>query len=440
MKCLFATIYLFCSITLAAQIGKIGITEFTLSNGLRVVLHEKHTMPLVSVSMAYHVGTKNDNFGEQGLAYFVQMMQTLGNKKEITEKYKNMIAYAGGKTSTNILLDYTLFHTTIPKNQLELALWIEAERMKHDSLNEPLFELQKRNFRHMHEEKNTYAYQQNHFYNYAYKRHPYKKGTLHIKNDFISSLNISTIDSFLRTYYQPHLATLCIVGDFNSFEVRKNLYQYFGHLKNDNLSFFQATQIKDPEWLQEVRDSISIESPEQLLGLAFHIPQSNTTDRPAIELLAQHFSCGKDAMLETIMHQKEPLAISIAHQIDETEDPSLFFLFTVIPKGVSFKETDKKISEELEKIQLNGLNEIDLNRAKTKLTTQLMTHTNSTAELCKQILSYKLFFNNADKINSYKDEYTKVTSEDIKRIANIYFNTTNRVVLYFIPQKRKQIF
>src|SRR5262245_5897932 len=201
----------------------------TLPNGMRVILSEDHSTPIVHVSVWYHVGSKNERAGRTGFAHLFEHMMFKGSKNVEPDSHTSIIASVGGRSNAYTTEDETVFWQTLPAHYLPLALWLEADRMATLRVDDEAFRRERevvKEERRMRVENQPYGRLSEIIYDHAFSTHPYKHPTIGSMAD-LEAASINDVRDFHHTFYVPENATLTIVGDFDSAQAMQLVTQYF---------------------------------------------------------------------------------------------------------------------------------------------------------------------------------------------------------------------
>src|SRR5918999_590567 len=216
----------------AVRPPKLQYHATTLPNGLRIILSEDHSTPIVHVSLWYHVGSKNEKKGRTGFAHLFEHMMFKGSKNVEPEAHTSIIASVGGQSNAYTEEDTTVFWQTLPAQYLPLALWLEADRMATLRIDEDVFKRERevvKEERRMRVENQPYGRLSEIIYEHAFTKHPYRHPTIGSIAD-LEAASIEDVRAFHRTYYVPENATLTIVGDFDSAQAVQLVNQYFARV------------------------------------------------------------------------------------------------------------------------------------------------------------------------------------------------------------------
>src|ERR1043165_5340507 len=208
--------------------GKINFTEYDLPNGLHVILHEDHSTPIVAVSVMYHVGSKNEDPERTGFAHFFEHLLFEGSDNLKRGEYMKLVQAAGGQLNANTTQDRTFYYVVLPSNQLELALWMESERMLHAKIDQVGVETQRKVVKEEKKQRydNTpYGQFVNVIYENAYTKYPYRWTPIG-KEQYIDQATLDEFMNFYKTFYVPNNAALVIAGDINEANAKDLIRKY----------------------------------------------------------------------------------------------------------------------------------------------------------------------------------------------------------------------
>ncbi|HEY4650347.1 MAG TPA: pitrilysin family protein [Pontibacter sp.] len=418
-----------------AQGNKIEFTEYTLPNGLHVILHQDNSTPNVAVSVLYHVGSKNEQKGRTGFAHFFEHLMFEGSENIGRGEYMNMIQSAGGSLNANTSFDRTYYFELLPSNQVALGLWMEAERMKGAKVDEVGVETQRKvvqEEKRMRVDNQPYGTLLENTFGLAYTVHPYKITPIGTFED-LNSAKIEEFRDFYKTFYVPNNATLSIAGDINIDETKKMIEQYFGSIPKGTKEIPRPT-IKEPKQTEERRKIVydNIQLPAVIQ--AYHIPAQGTPDHYALSMLTTLLSGGESARLPKALVDKQQKAVAAQSIPFPTEDPGLFLTFAIANMGVDAKVLEEAMDTEIERVKTEPLGDQEFQKLRNQIESQFVQQNSTVAGRAENLANYHVYFKDANLINTEIDRYMKVTKEDIQRVAKEYLTKNNRVVLYYLPK------
>lgn len=427
-----------CSVLgLFAQEARINFEKYELKNGLKVILHQDNSTPIVAVSVMYHVGSKNENPERTGFAHFFEHLMFEGSKNIGRGEYTNYVQSAGGTLNASTTSDRTYYFEILPSNQLELGLWLEAERMLHAVVDNKGVETQ----REVVKEERRGRYNQPYggvllegIFKSSYKKHPYKWPVI----GYMEHLNNASIEDFKQFYedfYTPNNAILSIAGDIDPKEAKKLIEEYFGPIPKGKAVF--RPDIVEPALTQERRDTIydNVQLPAVLQ--IYRVPAQGTEDFYAIKMLSTLLSQGESSRLKRSLVDEQQTAFQVANIPIDLEDPGLSINFGIANVGVNSGDLEKAMDIEVEKVQKELITDEEFQKLRNQIESNFIASNTTVAGIAGSLATYEMFFGDANLINTEIDRYMAVTKEDIRRVAKEYFHKGNRVVLHYLPNPTK---
>lgn len=431
---LIAAISLFSSLN--AQSPQIEFEEYELDNGLKVLLHENHSTPVVAVSVMYHVGAKNEQPDRTGFAHFFEHLLFEGSENIKRGEFFKFIENAGGNNNANTTNDRTFYYEVLPSNQLELGLWLESERLLHAKIDTIGVETQNevvKEEKRLRVDNQPYGSFLAEVNKRAYQEHPYRWTTI----GEMEHLDAATLDEFISFYhkfYVPENAILSIAGDIDVPAAKKLIEAYFGPIPRGKEKIDRIT-IVEPPLAAEIRDTILDDVQLPGVMMAYRIPAQGTPDFYAIELMSMVLSDGESSRFNKKCVEETQSAMYVGAFPFSTEDPGLSFVFGIANAEVDPLRLESEVNEEFEKIQNELISEKEFSKVRNMLENNFLGNFRSMIGIAENLANYEMYFGDANLINTELDRYMKVTREDIQRVAKKYFNTDNRVVLYYLPKE-----
>jgi predicted Zn-dependent peptidase len=419
-----------------AATGTIKFIEYDLPNGLHVILHEDHSTPIVAVTVLYHVGSKNEDPKRTGFAHFFEHLMFEGSENIGRGEYMKLIQNAGGQLNANTSFDRTFYYQVIPSNQLELGLWMEAERMLHSKIDSVGVETQRKVVKEELKQRNEntpYGSILNEAFGHAYTVHPYR-WTPGGSPEYINKAAISEFIDFYKTFYVPNNATLSIAGDINVEETKKMIAKYYGSIPKGTKAIPRPTAI-EPVKTAEVRDTVldNIQLPAVIM--AYHIPAQGTPDYYAVNMLSTLLSQGKSSRMQKSIVDKQQKALFAGAFALPSEDPGLALMFGITNMGVSPTDLENAMNEEFEKVKKELISEEEFQKLKNQVENDFVNANTKMAGIAENLANYQVYFKDANLINTEITRFMKVTREDLQKAAQKYLTKENRVVLYYLPKQ-----
>src|SRR5690606_11689272 len=314
-----------CCASLAnAQTPKINFEEYDLPNGLHVILHEDHATPNVSISVMYHVGSKNEDPQRTGFAHFFEHLLFEGSKHIARGEYMKLVQSSGGEVNANTSWDRTYYYEILPSNQLELGLWMESERMLHAIIDEEGVETQRKVVKEEKKQRydNTpYGQLLSVVYENAFTQHPYRWSPIG-QEQYIDQATLSEFMDFYKTFYVPNNATLVIGGDFDPSHAKELIQKYFSDIPRGTKPI-PRPNIQEPPQTEEKRVTFydNIQLPAVII--AYHSPKMGDKDFYAMQLLSQLLSTGKSSRFHKSIVDEQEKALFVGAFAIPNEDPGL---------------------------------------------------------------------------------------------------------------------
>ncbi|MGA9405555.1 MAG: pitrilysin family protein [Bacteroidota bacterium] len=429
---------LFAWSALAAQLN-IKFVEYDLPNGLHVILHEDHSSPIVSQVLVYHVGSKNEQPDRTGFAHFFEHLMFEGSPNIPREGFFKMVQNAGGDLNASTSFDKTVYFINMPSNQLELAMWMESERMMHLKIDSIGIETQRKvvkEERRQSIDNRPYGSWFEQTFSHAYKVHPYRWVPIG-SFQYIDSATYDEFYQFYKTFYVPNNACLAIAGDIDIDKTKALVAKYYGDIPRGTKDIYRPTAVEPPQ-TAEVRDTVydNIQLPAVIE--AYHMPAQGTKDYYALSMLTTLLSGGESSRLNKRLVDKEKIAVAVQSFPLDLEDPSLFILLGVANFGKSPNEIEASIQEEIERVKDTLITDNELTKIRNEEETGFIEKNSTEQGIATELANYHVFFGDTNLINSEIDKFMAVTKEDLQHVAKEYLTEKNRTVLYYLPKTKVQ--
>ena len=414
--------------------GTIAYEEHVLDNGLRVVLSEDHSVPVVAVNVWYHVGSANEEKGRSGFAHLFEHMMFQGSENVAKGDHMKLVSDAGGSMNGSTDTDRTNYYETLPSNRLNLGLWLEADRMRSLSITADNFENQRETVK---EERRQGI--DNQPYGEAflvsdtlgYDGWPYDHTVIGSMDD-LNAAEVPDVQAFFDRYYCPANAVLVVVGDIDPKKTMEMVKQYFGDIPTGEKATF-------PTWDEPFNKGErrkDVDAPKAnvpALFATYLVPPHNHKDSAALELLSSLLSDGESSRLHKRLVKDEEAAFAVFGFVDGRLGPSQFRVIAASNAGVEIGTCEKLMDEEIAKIQKDGITPEELEKVRTKFKSDFITGRQTVMAKAEQIHHYIRFHNDLALINTDLDRYMAVTAEDIQRVAQTYLRPDNRTMVIAAP-------
>jgi zinc protease len=419
----------------AVRPPKLQYQTTTLPNGLRVILSEDHSTPIVHVSVWYHVGSKNERKGRTGFAHLFEHMMFKGSKNVEPEAHTSIIASVGGQSNAYTNEDTTVFWQTLPAQYLPLSLWLEADRMATLRIDEEVFKRERevvKEERRMRVENQPYGRLSEIIYDRAFNTHGYKHPTIGSIAD-LEAASIEDVRDFHRTYYVPENATLTIVGDFDPEQTLQFVNNYFARVPKAKQPVPRDLP-KEPPMKKERRETVEESWPLPAVVVAHHITYDGHPDSYPLHIASKILSDGQSARIVRELVYNKRLALTAFGQGNITEDPNLFFAVAIVQPGRTVQEAEKALIAELDKLKNEPVTAHELQRAKNQFARDYIVGRESNQEKALHLAHAAVIHNDLATADGEFDVFMNVSVEDVQRVAKTYFTPENRLVLTIMPR------
>ncbi len=419
--------------------SEISFKVFRLKNGLTVILSEDHAAPTYSLCVTYNVGARDERPGRTGFAHLFEHMMFQGSENVGKGEHFLLILDNGGTMNGTTNADRTNYFETLPANQLELGLFLEADRMRSLKVNRANFE----NQRHAVEEERrqrldnrAYGRSREVVLESAYRNFAYRHSTVGSMDD-LDAASVDDAIEFFKSYYAPNNAVLSLVGDFKTEKALAMVKRYFESIPSQPPP--SAPSMAEPEQNGEQGKTIEDAFAKAArIDVVYKIPPGNTPDWYALEVLGQVLTAGLSSRLYQKLVKEEEAALSVSGGAEERRGPSLFWLSVTVRPGKEISEVVKLVYEEIERIKSEAVADWELQKVRLESYRQHVQDLYSTRFRANLLGQYAVYYNDPGLINKAQDKINRVTGSDIQRVARDYLKETNRTVVSTVPQFNRQ--
>ena len=436
MRKRFLSIAMAASFAMLFNAQQIKFEEYDLPNGLHVILHQDNSAPVVTTSVMYHVGAKDEAAGRTGFAHFFEHLLFEGTKNIKRGEWFKIVSANGGSNNANTDPDRTYYYETFPSNNEQLGLWMEAERLRHPVINQIGVDTQRevvKEEKRLRMDNQPYGGLFNAILTTLFKKHPYK-GTVIGSMEDLNSAKLEEFNAFFKKYYIPNNATLVVAGDIKPEQTKKWINEYFGSIPKGTpitRNFPKETPITQ-EFEETVYDA-NIQIPAYIF--AYRTPAEKERDAYILSMLGSYLSKGKSSVLYKKLVDNEKKALAVEAFNLGLVDHSIFAFFA-IPMGNTSKDVLKKdIDAEIKKLQTDLISEEDYQKLQNQVENDFVNANSSVEGIANTLADSYLLKGNTNLINEEINIYRSITREDLRNAAKKYLNSNQRAIINYLPKK-----
>jgi predicted Zn-dependent peptidase len=413
----------------------IKFTDLKLKNGLRVILSEDHSAPTFSIAVTYNVGSADEKARRTGFAHLFEHMMFKGSEGVGPGEHFTLIFNNGGNMNGTTSQDRTLYFETLPANQLELALFLESDRMRSLDINKANLDNQRnavQEERRLGLDNQPYGRTFERIGEQSYDNAAYKHSVIGSMED-LNAASVDDVATFFKTYYAPNNAVLSVVGDFDTKKATALIEKYFGAISRQPQP--KRPDLTEPPHTAERRSTL--EDPLARLpqvDIAWVTPPAGTPDFDALDVVSWVLSSGRSSRLNQVVVREKQLAVSANAFNPDKRGPGLFQVSATVAPGKSPADVEAALYEEIEKVKNGPIADWEIEKAHNNAVRQQAGAVTSTLTRAIQLGEYALFYDNPNLINTRAQNYQKVTAADVQRVAKKYLTKENRSVVITMPK------
>ena len=436
-KVLTISFLLLFGITVYAQ--EVQFEEYDLPNGLHVILHQDNGAPVVTTSVLYHVGAKDEEPQRTGFAHFFEHLLFEGTKNIERGKWFSIVSSNGGKNNAYTNDDFTYYYEVFPSNNLQLGLWLESERMLHPVINQIGVDTQNevvKEEKRLRVDNSPYGKFLENVKKNLFVNHPYKHTTI----GEMEHLDAASLDEFLafnKKYYVPNNAVLVVAGDIDIPVAKKMINDYFTAIpRGADVPRVNITEepIKTP--IKAVAYDQNIQIPAVVTG--YRMPSVTTRDAKVLDMISTYLSDGNSSKLYKKMVDEKKMALQVGAFNISQEDYGMYLIFGLPLGDNSLESLVEAMDEEVVKIQKELISEKDYQKLQNKFEADFVNSNASVEGIANSLAEYYTFYGDTNRINTEIEVYRSITREEIQAVAKKYLNKNERLVLDYLPESAKK--
>ena len=412
----------------------IDATVETLDNGLKVILVEDHSVPVISYWTFFRVGARNERAGITGISHFLEHMMFNGADKYGPKEFDAVLEANGGYSNAFTSDDMTAYYEDISSDGLELCIDLDSDRIKSLTLDPKFIESEMNvvmEERRLRIDNSVRGQMWEDLDALAFKAHPYKWPVIGWMSD-LEAIDRDDCVEYFKTYYAPNNAILIVAGDFDTKKAMKLIHEYYDDIPAQTPP--AAVRTVEPEQLGERRGEVHKKAELPAVYIAYHTPDIKSDDIYTLDVLQQILTGGKSSRLYRKLVRETEAVMSVTASFPWRIDPYLFEFNVKMKPGHETIEAEEAIYAELLDIAENGVLEEELVRAKNVLEADFVRSMQTVNGRASKIGRYEILFGDYTEIMNVPGRYRAVTEEQIREVAGKYFEKNNRSVVTLVPE------
>lgn len=420
-----------------SKLPKVQFTDTTLDNGLRVIIVPDHSAPVLSISLTYNTGSRNEKPGRTGFAHLFEHMMFEGSANVGKGEHSMLIENYGGTLNGSTNNDQTNYFEELPKNQLDMALFLESDRMKALNINQANLDNQRnavQEERRLRVDNQPYGKSNEELEAMAYDSFPYHHSVIGSMED-LNAASLDDVKGFFRIYYAPNNVVLVLSGDLDPTTTLAKVKKYFGGIPRQPapppVDMTEAPH--DKERRKTMNDPLA-RLPQ--IRAAWNGPAGDTSDFFALQVLGQVLSQGRSSRLYQHLVREKQLALNAFAGIQNRRGPALFQVIAVPRPGTKMEDLERALYDEIEALKKDGPTPQEMAKVHTQFLRQEIESRRSSLFMANRIGTYTVYFNDPNLINTLYDKIAAVTPEQVKAAAQKYLVTEHRSVVTTLPGGR----
>lgn len=415
---------------------RVDFKETKLKNGLRVITIEDHSAPVIAIAVTYNVGSRDERKGRTGFAHLFEHMMFKGSENVGSGEHFTLVFNNGGTMNGTTNVDRTNYFEALPANQLDLALFLEADRMRSLAITKENLDNQRnavQEERRLGVDNQAYGKTDEMIDELIFDNFAYKHSTIGSMED-LNAASVEDVAAFFKTYYAPNNAVLTLVGDFNTNDALARIRKNFENIPSQPAP--PAVDMTEPAQKAERRASVD----DQLarltrVDIAFKAVPGNTPEFYQMQVLSSALQNGQSSRLYQKLVKEKQLATNVFGYMDERRGTGAFYIQAMVAPGKNPADVEAAIYEEIEKMKTAAVADWELQKAKNNTRRGFINGLQSSLNRAVQMGIYSVYYNDPNLMNTRLDKVNAVTAQQVQQVANKYLQPTNRVVIVTTPKK-----
>lgn len=426
-------------VAFATTIGftqEVQYTEYDLDNGLHVILHQENGAPVVTTGVMYQVGAKDEEPGRTGFAHFFEHLLFEGTENIERGKWFDIVSANGGSNNANTTQDRTYYYETFPSNNLEMGLWMESERMLHPKIEQIGVDTQNEVVKEEKRQRIDNAPYGAIIYRtgidkHLFKSHPYGQSVIGSMED-LNAAKLSEFQDFNDKYYNPNNAVLVVAGDIDINATKNMIKDYFGPIKNKAPRNARKVIVEQP--ITSTRFATEYDANIQIPVKIFSYITPKSTDRDAyvIDYISAVLTGGASSRMQKRMVDEEQIALQVLAFGQSNQDYGTYTMGALAKGDIELNKLAEVMDEEILKLQTELISEREYQKLQNQFEAQYVSSNSRVEGIAASLARYHMLMGDTSLINQELDIYRGITREDIKRVANQYLNSNQRLELDYL--------
>jgi predicted Zn-dependent peptidase len=419
----------------AASQTRVTFTDTTLENGLRVIISEDHSAPVVSVAVTYNVGSRDERRGRTGFAHLFEHMMFKGSEQVGPGEHFTLVFNNGGTMNGTTSKERTLYYETLPANQLDLGLFLEADRMWSLEITAANLDNQRnavQEERRLGVDNQPYGRTFELFDELALDNPAYEHSVIGSMAD-LSAATVADVAEFFKIYYAPNNAVLSIVGDVRSADALARVRKHFDRIRRQPAP--AAVDLTEPAQTAERRQTVE-DALARLprIDVGWKVGPGNTPDDDALRVLASVLTNGRSSRTYEALVRQQQLTSGVGAFVDSGRGPGLFKMNATALPGRTVAALEAALYAEIERVKTDPVAAWEIEKALNTTRRQFVAGLGSSLQRAVLLGEYAQFWNDPNLVNTYADRLGRVTAADVQRVARRYLVAAVRTVIVTTPK------
>jgi zinc protease len=416
---------------------RVDFKETTLKNGLRVITVEDHSAPVIAVSITYNVGSRNERQGRTGFAHLFEHMMFKGSENVGSGEHFLLVFNNGGNMNGTTNEDRTNYFEALPANQLDLALFLEADRMKSLAITKDNLDNQRnavQEERRLGVDNQPYGKSEEIQQELIYDNFAYKHTTIGSMED-LNAASVEDVAAFFKMYYAPNNAVLTLVGDFKTADALAKIRTNFESIARQPDP--PPVDMTEPQQKAERRANVDdVLARASRVDIAYKAVPGNTADFYALQVLSAALQSGQSSRLYQKLVKEKEMLTNVGGFMDEKRGVGALYSNATLRPNVKTQDVEAAIYAEIDRLKKEPIADWELQKAKNTTRRNFVNNLQSSLIRAVTIGQYTVYYDEPGLINARLDKVGAVTKEDVQRVANKYLLDTNRTVVVTMPKAK----